>query len=486
MMTMVNIALLALTAVVLVRLFKQAYFSGISAAVFLLVALPYNIFYDFPGPLPNLTVHRLIIVITFCFWLTQQWIERRPRGLPLGLAFSTLLLSALLSTLFSAVPLDSAKSLLALSIEEFTFYIILISSFATLTRDELFEQAKHVVRAAVIGLCIAAVLGMVERWADFNPVDYLPSHAELPQSMENLHRYANRVRSTYPHAILLGYGMAMLWPLILFFDKTANRTKHKLVLAAGFFATGCSLFFSESRGAWFGAMIGGVFFFLLSSIKIKKRMMTWGMLLAVVLLIRPQITTSMLNLINSTWDVTTFKGRSANYRWELWYKAWDEISRTPLRFAIGYGDNAHSILNWADYEQETGRYSLFWSWDNEYAVIVLERGAVGFLVCALFYLQLLLWCTRSMAQARSEHADLYRALWIVVVVYLFMMTNVKVFSPQIKSLFYLATALLLARNMVREANNETDGSQSSLPAHESSFEWPEQASDLITRPRQLQ
>lgn len=486
MMTMVNIALLALTSLVLVRLFKRAYFSGVSAAVFLLVALPYNIFYDFPGPLPNLTVHRLIIVITFFFWLSQQWIERRPRGLPLTLAFSGLLLSALLSTLFSTVPLDSAKSFLALSIEEFSFYIILISSFATLNRDELFEQAKRVVGAAVIGLCIAAVLGMVERWADFNVVDYLPSHAELPQTMENLHRYANRVRSTYPHAILLGYGLAMIWPVILFFDKTAHRTKHKLVLAAGFFATGCSLFFSESRGAWFGAMIGGVLFFLLCSIPIKKRMMSWGMLLALVLLIRPQITTSMLNLINSTWDVTTFKGRSANYRWELWYKAWNEISRTPLRFALGYGDNAHSILNWADYEQETGRYSLFWSWDNEYAVIVLERGAIGFLVSALFYLQLLLWCTRSMAQARTEHADLYRALWIIVVVYIFMMTNVKVFSPQVKSLFYLASALLLARNMAREPDHEHDSAQSSPQQLDTSFVWPEQTNDLATHSRLIQ
>jgi hypothetical protein len=439
-----NIIFIVAALIVIGWLFSRDFYQGMAATLLVLIVAPYNIFFDLRGPLPYLSIHRLLIVEMALFWLASSDIDKSPRRIPFVIAFMLVLFTTMLSAFNSLVQLDSVKSFLSLLVEEFVLYYILATSLASLSQRQLHKQVRRWAYLFVSGLSAVALLGVIERWTGFNFVDYLPTHAELPFYLEgNVFVYRHRVTATYPHAILLGYALAMVWPFTLvFMDEVESGLKKRLLLLS-FFMFGSVIFFSESRGAWMGTILAGLIMFLFGSWNMRRRLAWGGLLLFVVLLFRPQVTASMVNLMNTTFNINTMKGRSANYRVELWHKAWREIrSAEPKRAWLGYGDNVRHIMDWSGWEEATGMFSSFWSWDNEYAVVVLERGTLGFWAFAFLFLFILWYNLKTVRYWDSDDRDFALAYWGMLAVFVFMMTNVKVFSPQVKTLFYAATAAL--------------------------------------------
>ncbi len=440
----INVVLMMILIAPVLSLYAKDYRKGMAAAVFILLAAPYNIYLEFPGAMPNLTIHRLIIVLMVFFWLRKSWIPKSPTSVPFYIPFTGVIITAIISVSISLVKVPSVKSLFSILMEEWVFYIVVATSMAAMSYQDRREQVRMFIISIVGALSIVAVLGMIERWTGFNPSQLLPTHAKLPDFLAgNVKTYKNRIVATYPHAILLGYTFAMVWPLLLALQVRQVSPKKRLLLWFCFFAMGSSLYFTESRGAWMGSMIAGVIAFAAMTGPIRKRLMIAGALMALVFVVRPQITQTVQHLVQSTFNLNTLKGRSYNYRIELWNKAYEEIQVNLKRYLFGYGDDSHSYADWSGYEEATGRFSTFWSWDNEYAVMLLERGTVGFLAFVLFFLVLWVRTLQSALRAPPEEKNFYVGLWAAVTVYLFMMTNVKVFSPQLKALLYTTAAMSL-------------------------------------------
>lgn len=440
---LINVALMIVLVLPMIKLYSMDYRKGMAAALFVLLMAPYNIYLEFPGSIPNLTIHRLVIVLMAVFWLRERSIPKSPASVPFYIPFTGMVLTAIISTGFSLVKLPSTKSLFSILMEEWVFYVIVATSVAAMSKADRKEQVRMFAISAVSALSVVSILGMIERWTGFNPSQLLPTHAELPEFLGNVHAYKNRVVSTYPHAILLGYGLSMVWPLVLALQVRQESPRKSLLLWVCFFAMGSTVYFTESRGAWMGSVLAGAVVLGGMTSKVRKRLMVAAMLMGLVFVIRPQITQTVQNLMQSTFNLNTFKGRSYNYRKELWYKAYSEIQVSLKRYLFGFGDYSHNYADWSGYEKQTGRYSSFWSWDNEYAVILLERGVVGFMAFVLFYLVLWIKTFQSALRSPPDERNFYMGLWAAVTVYLFMMSNVKVFSPHVKAFLYAAAALSL-------------------------------------------
>lgn len=435
-----TIGLFIVVTAIVVTAYGRNYMQGVICSIFLMLFLPYNICLKMGG-LPNLTVHRALVLVMAGYWLFNALVRKSPTGLPAFKSFTAVLLTGLFAAVLSVIPATSIKASLSMIIEWYLLYVIIGTSFMSLQNEDAVMVRTWLCRAIVYAAVAVAILGVIERWTGFNFVNFLPRVSEMPEFLDNLHTYQGRVKATYPHAILLGYGLAMCFPLVLLFARDVTGRFRKWAMYFCFFLVGSCIFFTESRGAWIGAILSAVVL-VLAVPSMRKQLFLFGCLLALVLVVRPQVTKSILNLVGSTSNVQSLKGRSANYRMELWIKAYTEVARSPQRFALGYGENSHSYVDWSGYEVRTGRFSHFWSWDNEYAVILLERGVLGLAAFGFLIASVLTAIARQFRRVAPGLRPVFVAMCVPVLVYFFMMTNVKIFSPQIKVLFLVCVAVL--------------------------------------------
>ncbi|MFQ5788620.1 MAG: hypothetical protein ACE5H1_11650, partial [Thermodesulfobacteriota bacterium] len=87
--------------------------------------------------------------------------------------------------------------------------------------------------------------------------------------------------------------------------------------------------------------------------------------------------------------------------------------------------------------------SYFWSWDNEYAATLLDRGFIGLILFSFLFLSIVFKSYRKFRSTSVANKDLMAALFSAIIVFVFMMTNVMVFSPQLHFLFWLVVSLAL-------------------------------------------
>jgi hypothetical protein len=95
----------------------------------------------------------------------------------------------------------------------------------------------------------------------------------------------------------------------------------------------------------------------------------------------------------------------------------------------------------------------FSSWDNNYACDLVEFGYVGLALEILFYGCVLLSLYRSVVRCPVEYRDIAAAFLAAAAVYALALTNVYMFSPQLKCLF-LTLAILGARLPAMVAEEE--------------------------------
>ena len=78
-------------------------------------------------------------------------------------------------------------------------------------------------------------------------------------------------------------------------------------------------------------------------------------------------------------------------RFELWKKAYSEVTKSTERLLFGYGNGAHNIMVFqALYFHNI--YLKFDSWDNHFAAVLLDTGYLGFLgfiLLTIFFLFIL-------------------------------------------------------------------------------------------------
>lgn len=424
------------------------YNSGLCLAVFLCIFLTHHIVLETGGNFPNFTIQRLILILLFITWLlSHQKSEQSFTHVPF---FNILVLIGvvnLVSLLMSADFVFSLKQYLSFTVEIILFYTLIMTVLSSSNKDDIIRLLSY----SCFALAVIAFFAIIERYTGFNPVDALvPGYVR--QS-----KYSGDILSTYPHRILLGAAMAMGWPLALALADYFKKERSKSVLFWGFIIMLVpSCYFSFSRGPWIASLIAGGVMLILGSGNIKKKLIFVMVLISLILIMKPGVFDTIRNLFEETLNPSSFKGETYQYRWELWSIAYEEVSKSIGRFLFGYGPGMSEVFHFDRILSYSGDRYEVWSWDNQYAVYFLEGGLIGLALSITLYLSVLGSLFIRWRKVDKQYKNLIAGISASVVVMLFMMTNVKIFAPQLNYLFWtlISSAIALSRVVSFERREE--------------------------------
>ncbi len=408
-------------------LLKKDFQRGFCAALALFTVMPSTLHLEAGGGF-ELTFQRILLGVVLLFWV--PWVMKRPKSvIPFkGLIYAWWAVN--LISLFVAVSFGaSVKWFLTFSTEIVLFYMIVCT---TLTDRASAMAAFH---ALCITTCILAVLGAIEYYTFVNPALLFFGIEEIKAETD--------VVVTFRHRILFGYSMAMGFPLLLAWGhRMQGRLKQVLLTVFVMLAIG-SCYFSGSRGPWFGAALAGVVMYVLGTSKVRKSMRIFAYLSVVVIIARPGVRDTLVDLCTSTWDPDSYRGRSYYYRKELWPVAKDLVKVDGTRYLFGYGGLSTETMDLHDRFEYGGStaHTGFSSWDNNYACDLVEFGYAGLLVQCALYGFVLLSLYRSVTRCPEEYRNLAAAFVAAAVVYMFALSNVYMFSPQLKCLFLVVVSV---------------------------------------------
>src|SRR3989339_688896 len=347
-----NILFITLIIIALAYSFKRSPEKGMGIAIFFLVALTAYLSLKTPGNLPKFTLHRIILICLFVFWL-----KRRKAGDPpvsrydLFAPFMLLAAISFISMLFSMDRVFSFKTYLSLTLELFLFYIIL-TKFLWQT-----NSGRTLLKQAYAALFITAVLGIIEKKTGFNPVDaFLSGYVRKDTLVMD-------VMSTFPHRIFFGLGMAMAWPLGIGLSamETVKWKRNLYLLTLPVIFLAC--YFSDSRGPWVAAAVAGLIMLVMGSGAMRKKILVFAGLALVALLFNPGARETLNSKVQETRNKDSFKGQTYQYRWELWGIALTAIKSSFKTLLIGTGPGTSEVKTYVTILSYSGEEEVIESWD---------------------------------------------------------------------------------------------------------------------------
>jgi O-antigen ligase len=423
---------------------------GLCAAVTVFVIMPQQLKISIAG-LPDFSIQRLTLLLILPFLPRLLSESSDWRQVPFVKGLLALAGAQFLSLIFSVDAGLSIKYFLSFSCEILLFYVILSVSI----RDE--NDVANLVRAVCRGLVVVAILATIEKYWGFNSFVALTS---FPVRSEW------GVVGTYPHRILFGYAMAMALPMMLLLtDWAATRLSRRLAwLALLLVAAGC--YFSTSRGPWLAAGLAGIGMMVLSGGQYLRKLSIMFGLAVVVCIVRPGVWQSISGLSKSTFQTGSLKAQSYEYRWKLWSIALSEIEKSPGRFLFGYGGHSTETMDLSRYfGREEGGTAVtigFTSWDNNMACDLIEFGIVGFAIEMLIYLIVIRRLFAAWRRAEGGLRHLMSAVFGSVVVYVFALSNVYIYAPQLTYLFWTLVAVGMAAPRLWPAPDAPEGDLESV------------------------
>jgi hypothetical protein len=397
---------------------------GLCGALALFAAMPSTLAVQPLGDAFEFTFQRILLITVVVYW--AGYLSKRKDKMPipfLGL-MTAWWIANLLAFAFALDKTMGLKWMLSFSTEIMLFYIIVGTTITDM--DTLM--------GAFYGFCISAgilaFLGTIEYYTGFNPALDWMGIKELKDDTD--------IIVTFRHRILFGFSMAMGFPLLLAMAfRVQGRSKQILMTAAVMMAI-ASCYFSGSRGPWFGAAIAGAVMYVLGTAKVRKSMRIFAMLSLIVVVVRPGVRDTLRDLVMSTFDTDSYRGKSYAYRKELWPVAIKLSKESAVRGLFGHGGLSTETMDLHDMFEYGGStyHTGFSSWDNNYACDLVEFGYVGLGIEITLYLSILYSLYRANRQAPPEYQDMSAAFLASGVVYCFALTNVFMFSPQLKCMFF--------------------------------------------------
>jgi hypothetical protein len=435
-----NLIFMLIVLVVVWRQLKKDYIQGLAVCMGMFVSLPDYLRLSIGGGIPELTIHRLLLITLAIHWKSAV---AKFRPLPPVPFFRGLLLfgaAQAVSLVLSVYASGSIKSVFVYVLEVMLlFYMVSTSLRST-------EDVIRVLKGIAVGLACVAVLAFIERRWEFNWSRALI----LGEGTATID-----IASTYPHRILLGYGMAIGAPIVFALADMEQQKRRKRLLWVAMLLLLATCYFSNSRGPWSGLIVCALLLFVMGSRIVKLAAVYIAILAMVVIATRPGIRDTIgYALINTFVEKDSLKADSYQYRWKLWHVAWSEICKSPDRFLFGYGGLSTETMDLASYfERQAGGTTaiLGWtSWDNQWACDLIEFGVVGFAVEVSLFLAIL-WKMLGLARRSGEHdRNLTAGFLGACVTFGYAMTNVYIFAPQVKCLFWGLTACGLQYGRLRQ------------------------------------
>jgi len=240
------------------------------------------------------------------------------------------------------------------------------------------------VGAAVVSCTVVALIGIYEHY--FGPQQL------ITWIDENMFKdIENRVVSTFGNPNVLAEYLIMVLPFIvamfLFAKRDINKFGAFMLFAA---SLGC-IVFTWSRGAWLGAIIAMLFFFLVYNRKTLGVLLTFSIGLPFLPLILPSNIVSRFSSIGNLQDTST------SYRVNIWRGVVKMISEN-FWHGIGVGEGAFSnvYLYYSLAGIETAPHS-----HNLFLQITAELGIFGLIV---FLIAMFLFLRETLSFLRYERS----------------------------------------------------------------------------------
>jgi len=400
-----------------------------------MVFLPGLLGIGLPGDLPQFTVQRILLLVAWFFLGRSGYLSGRAEPIPYLRWLLFFGLVQVVSFAGGVARLAGFKECIDYAFEAVLFFTLVT---AYLQRD---GSPVRLLSSLCHGLAAVGVVAALQKYFRLGPVPYA--------APESLLLWLDRsdISSTYPHRILFGYAMAMGVPVALGLACTAiEPARRRRMYAIGVVLIAAD-YFSNSRGPWLGLALGLVAMAALGGGAVRRRLLVVAALAAAVLVLRPGVRDTISDLASSTFEDDSLKGASYQFRWQLWHVAWSEIRLSPERFLFGYGPVSTEGMDFTDYWQgQEGSTSSMeklghTSWDNNYAANLIELGVTGFALQLILFAAIIRRLLRGWRQADPETRMLRAGIASACLVFMFAMTNVFIFSPQLKYLFWALVAI---------------------------------------------
>lgn len=428
---MIDLLLLLLAVLAVAFAARRGLVACYPLALAMMVFLPDTLRLELPGIWPEITVHRLIMLVLFVsWWRDSADSAAAPPRVLLGAVLALMLTSRVVSTLLSVTPAESVKDLFSFAIETVLFTRLSVAALPSLAAVRL------ALRALGVSLTAVAAVALIERYAAVS----------LPEvALAGFKHCHNGIQSTFPHRILLGYAMAVALPVNLQLLSLASTRPGRAAWGVATIAVVTACFLSDSRGGWLGMALAGTAAFVFGSKTVRLACVLLAVAAAITVSLRPGIRDTIISRAQDTYAGDSYKAVSYRYRWRLWDVALTEIDRSPERFLFGFGGLSTESMDLSRYfrEQQGGMTvkTGFTSWDNHYASDLIEFGTVGLGVEVLGFAAIVLQFVLVRRTASPAAREFLTVVLIATVVLLFARTNVYLFGQQPKLLSWALIAL---------------------------------------------
>ncbi|MDB6056207.1 MAG: hypothetical protein JWO95_51 [Verrucomicrobiales bacterium] len=426
----VNVIIICIVALTVNILLRRDFDKGVAAAVFFLILLPREVLIPMPGALPELTGHRVVLLILLVRLLPRlRWANFGPVS-PLVALLCIEGICRLISTFTAVDAMESIKAALDYWIETVLFFALV----ACALRER--RTINLVAWSSLVALVIVALIGAVEKYRDINLV------AEV---IPDFTKYPNEVTSTFRHRILFGYAMAMGFPLALILVGPAQGRWKRWLPKVGVLLLLAASYFSGSRGPWVGCAMAAVVLAITGGRLVRRQLVFVGVIGVLLLATRPGVYDTIESLWGQSFDQSTVKGRSTDYRRILWTIAYEELTKSPETAAFGYGGHSTELLDMSEYF-ETGAGGTtaglgHTSWDSQLASDLMQFGFVGFGVELLIYFTLFKLLLRSYRFSDATDQQFMAGCLAMIAIFFWALATVAIFNPQLYFLFWVFVAI---------------------------------------------
>jgi len=415
---MVLVLLIELVVVItLVVTSRRRLADCLPAFCFFLVLMPYESRLVIPG-LFDLSTERVALLTLLVLFLVRG--ERVGGSVPLkGLMFAHVSW-VLCSTFYSLSVMTSTKQLIAQVLEYYLLYYLLIK----IIPDQ--QTIRKIVYAMILAMGLCCIFGLFEAYASWSILSIFPSNLwttyDRADPLYIEWGRGLRIRSTFPHPILLGDALAMCIPLALYSLGVWKGRWHRLGLWLAIVLMCWGVYKTSSRGPWIATGFSCVLLFFLVQGRTRKYLGTIGLIALVVLLARPGIRETIVNIFQATLDSSSPVGTSYEYRGALWDAVTNAVGKEPLRFLLGYGLGTFRVLGLQiTFTHETSRW---YTCDNMWAGFLYETGYVGLLLVGILLFKPLLMTLRNFLSLPRPEKYFSGLLFIALGAYYFLLLSV--------------------------------------------------------------
>jgi hypothetical protein len=367
--------------VVLVTVYKRR---GLEAVlpyfVFIVTLLPDECRITLPG-LFDLRAQRIAIITLAILFFTSKK-RSKTFSIPLKRLMVVNFIWVLASTVVSIVFMTSIKQALTQLIEYYFLYYIFLK---TITNVRTISKSLF---AMVAAMSLCSVFGLIEIYAQWNVLSFFPLETQSTYGV--LYRDAFdrgiRARSMFVHPIHFGAALAMVIPFAFYLLTTSKSWPQRAFLNLSLLLMSWGLYKTGSRGPWVAAAVAMVILTVGAEAKLRKRILKVAALASLVLILRPGIVDTLVNMYDATFDPASRMGSSFQYRPVLMRTVMETLNDNPLRAILGFGLGSFRekglILEMPGIE--THRW---YTCDSTWILFLYETGYIGVLIVGTLLLR---------------------------------------------------------------------------------------------------